>query len=142
MRNFIKDIKRMIINETKTTGGKIKIIFYCIVLITLIVYLIGYTLALYETRNAGEAVNVRVANMEYTLISSDFNTGTTKITVPAGSTKEIEIEVTSKNRIESKIEVYYEEYPITNYKIYGIDTIEDNVINTIGVSGVKRTVYL
>ena len=80
-------------------------------------------------------INIIAGTLDFKLSSKNLN-GNNQITVPAETSKDVEIEVTNLNDISVEYELYYE--TDNNDVVVKYTTLKDNVRGTINVDSSKR----
>ena len=107
-----------------------------LLILTVIVSVTYFSYAFFTNKSEQRGkINVVAGTLDYELVSNDLTNNS--ITIPADTTKTIEIEIKSLNTIESKYELYYE---VENENVivgYRIDTI-DNPTGTISANSSKK----
>jgi len=106
-----------------------------LLILTAIISIASFSYAIWSNKSEQRGkLNIVAGNLNYELVSSDLTNNS--ITIPANTSKTIEIEITSLNNIESKYELYYQ----TDSSIiigYSLDTI-DNPTGIIGQRSSKK----
>ena len=114
-----------------------KIYFLVLLLITIIVTTFYFSYAIFSnTKEEHGKLNIVAGTLNYKIESSELDSDS--ITLPANTSKEIKIKLTSLNEVSSKYELYYI-LDKTNDKVsvgYSKDT-KDNVLGTIEGSSSK-----
>ena len=114
-----------------------KIYFLVLILITILVTTFYFSYAIFSnTKEEHGKLNIVAGTLNYKIESSELDNDS--ITLPANTSKEIKIKLTSLNEVSSKYELYYI-LDKTNDKVsvgYSKDT-KDNVLGTIEGSSSK-----
>ena len=114
-----------------------KIYFLVLILITILVTTFYFSYAIFSnTQEEHGKLNIVAGTLNYKMESSELDSDS--ITLPANTSKEIKIKLTSLNEVSSKYELYYI-LDKTNDKVsvgYSKDT-KDNVLGTIEGSSSK-----
>ena len=114
-----------------------KIYFLVLILVTILVTTFYYSYAIFSnTQEEHGKLNIVAGTLNYKIESSELDSDS--ITLPANTSKEIKIKLTSLNEVSSKYELYYI-LDKTNDKVsvgYSKDT-KDNVLGTIEGSSSK-----
>ena len=114
-----------------------KIYFLVLILITILVTTFYFSYAIFSnTQEEHGKLNIVAGTLNYKMESSELDSDS--ITLPANTSKEIKIKLTSLNEVSSKYELYYI-LDKTNNKVsvgYSKDT-KDNVLGTIEGSSSK-----
>ena len=114
-----------------------KIYFLVLILITILVTTFYFSYAIFSnTKEEHGKLNIVAGTLNYKIESSELDSDS--ITLPANTSKEIKIKLTSLNEVSSKYELYYI-LDKTNDKVsvgYSKDT-KDNVLGTIEGSSSK-----
>ena len=114
-----------------------KIYFLVLLLITILVTTFYFSYAIFSnTKEEHGKLNIVAGTLNYKIESSELDSDS--ITLPANTSKEIKIKLTSLNEVSSKYELYYI-LDKTNDKVsvgYSKDT-KDNVLGTIEGSSSK-----
>ena len=114
-----------------------KIYFFVLILFTILVTTFYFSYAIFSnTKEEHGKLNIVAGTLNYKIESSELDSDS--ITVPANTSKEIKIKLTSLNEVSSKYELYYI-LDKTNDKVsvgYSKDT-KDNVLGTIEGSSSK-----
>ena len=114
-----------------------KIYFLVLLLITILVTTFYFSYAIFSnTKEEHGKLNIVAGTLNYKIESSELDSDS--ITLPANTSKEIKIKLTSLNEVSSKYELYYI-LDKTNDKVsvgYSKDT-KDNVLGTIERSSSK-----
>ena len=114
-----------------------KIYFLVLILVTILVTTFYFSYAIFSnTKEEHGKLNIVAGTLNYKIESSELDSDS--ITLPANTSKEIKIKLTSLNEVSSKYELYYI-LDKTNDKVsvgYSKDT-KDNVLGTIEGSSSK-----
>ena len=114
-----------------------KIYFLALILITILVTTFYFSYAIFSnTKEEHGKLNIVAGTLNYKIESSELDSDS--ITLPANTSKEIKIKLTSLNEVSSKYELYYI-LDKTNDKVsvgYSKDT-KDNILGTIEGSSSK-----
>ena len=114
-----------------------KIYFLVLILVTILVTTFYFSYAIFSnTKEEHGKLNIVAGTLNYKIESSELDNDS--ITLPANTSKEIKIKLTSLNEVSSKYELYYI-LDKTNDKVsvgYSKDT-KDNVLGTIEGSSSK-----
>ena len=114
-----------------------KIYFLVLILVTILVTTFYFSYAIFSnTQEEHGKLNIVAGTLNYKIESSELDSDS--ITLPANTSKEIKIKLTSLNEVSSKYELYYI-LDKTNDKVsvgYSKDT-KDNVLGTIEGSSSK-----
>ena len=114
-----------------------KIYFLILILVTILVTTFYFSYAIFSnTKEEHGKLNIVAGTLNYKIESSELDSDS--ITLPANTSKEIKIKLTSLNEVSSKYELYYI-LDKTNDKVsvgYSKDT-KDNVLGTIEGSSSK-----
>ena len=114
-----------------------KIYFLVLILVTILVTTFYFSYAIFSnTQEEHGKLNIVAGNLNYKIESSELDSDS--VTVPANTSKEIKIKLTSLNEVSSKYELYYI-LDKTNDKVsvgYSKDT-KDSVLGTVEGSSSK-----
>ena len=110
-----------------------------LLILTVIVSVTYFSYAFFTNKSEQRGkINVVAGTLDYELVSNDLTNNS--ITIPADTTKTIEIEIKSLNTIESKYELYYETTDSVDVG-YSIDTI-DEPTGTISANSSKKVTVI